>query len=441
MRTWLQTMLQLDSGWPGTTRDITEPGPILDPLNPARVSLAFQALLNVAVLHSNKGAASTSAAGNGGGAGTGSSGQTASTAGTRLVRPPFPGVSLFSGLDIFRQQAAAAAGPQSDDSAAMDSSGVGPTSSRPGAGNPGSTAHGFSPIPGGEPASYPAINADALPENVRNSLATTITVMSRYVNFLYPVFGHYVLADERLWRLTRTVPPFSSVVLTGSSLNMSNTAMFWSRDKSISGIQPIGGGGGGGVSGGIQGSNGGGISDGGGNGGSSAVLAGGTANSTAGNINNGGIGGVGGSGGGVGGVGGNGGGGTRAIAGDDSGNGRYLDSAGSGSSGTGHKEPGNHGLRRSGAGGGGATVASIRLATPRYPAERQGYVDLLTTYARYVARASMLWSQVDTRKLVETLVQSILHVDQQLASESRSCLLDILRPYPPVQPGTMFPDI
>ncbi|KAI7820733.1 hypothetical protein BX661DRAFT_69787 [Kickxella alabastrina] len=78
----------------------------------------------------------------------------------------------------------------------------------------------------------PFIVPDNLPDNIRKALSTAIGVVARYFNVLYPVFGHYVLADERLWRLTRTVPPMSSVVLTGSTFSFENTALLVSSATS-----------------------------------------------------------------------------------------------------------------------------------------------------------------------------------------------------------------
>ncbi|KAJ2254360.1 Cell morphogenesis protein PAG1, partial [Coemansia sp. RSA 454] len=61
-RQLLQNMLQVDSGWPGTSRDIGDAGPILDTLNPARVALAFQALVSVAAIASNNASAANATA-------------------------------------------------------------------------------------------------------------------------------------------------------------------------------------------------------------------------------------------------------------------------------------------------------------------------------------------------------------------------------------------
>ncbi|KAJ2903835.1 Cell morphogenesis protein PAG1, partial [Coemansia aciculifera] len=108
MRQLLLNMLQSDSGWPGTTREVTEIGPILDSLNPARVGLAYQALVALAAIASGRasvGAASgadNGGSGGGSGSGPGQSGN-ADTAKLSLasMHPPFPGVAQLSGLDYF----------------------------------------------------------------------------------------------------------------------------------------------------------------------------------------------------------------------------------------------------------------------------------------------------------------------------------------------------
>ncbi|KAJ2795978.1 Cell morphogenesis protein PAG1, partial [Coemansia furcata] len=220
MRQLMLNMLQTDSGWPGTTREITEIGPILDSLNPARVGLAYQALVAIAAIASSRaslgaaGGGPSSSGGDGGGSGANTNAGTAS-GGVASMHPPFPGVSQLSGLDYF----------------SLDS----PLRSGANMSGTGGSASGLATAGGVRQAAQdsarsrdrqPPVNPAVLPDNIRNALATAISVVQRYFNALNPTFGQYVLADERLWRLTRTVPPFSSVVLTGSPFTFENTATF-----------------------------------------------------------------------------------------------------------------------------------------------------------------------------------------------------------------------
>ncbi|KAJ2672299.1 Cell morphogenesis protein PAG1, partial [Coemansia sp. RSA 1285] len=270
-----------------------------------------------------------------------------------------------------------------------------------------------------------AISTSRLPVNIRTALRTAVGVVTRYCTVLYPVFGHYVLADDRLWRLTRTIPPFSSVVLSGLQFNIENTmiltsgaaggykdhrgALHAAHTAGVSSSALVSGSGAGG-SGGDMSSGNGSVGSGvgsnvvigsGGAGASSSGAAAarqlqqGSAQTAA---------------------------ASRALdVGDDMAESYYLDSqsdaAGAGS---------NPGSRS-------ADIASVLAATIRqtaahYPPERQVYVDLLATYARNVPRAQAFWEITDSRKLIDSLVQNVLHVDQPLAAVSRRCLLDMLDP-------------
>ncbi|KAJ1899923.1 Cell morphogenesis protein PAG1, partial [Coemansia sp. IMI 209127] len=105
--------------------------------------------------------------------------------------------------------------------------------------------------------------------------------------------------------------------------------------------------------------------------------------------------------------------------------------------------PGGAGGAGDGSGNGSADIASVMAASirhtaVRYPQERQVYVDLLAVYARNVPRAQTLWEQANMGKLVDSLVQNVLHVDQPLAAASRTCLLDLLS-MSPLLPSTTSP--
>ncbi|KAJ2733635.1 Cell morphogenesis protein PAG1 [Coemansia sp. BCRC 34962] len=373
MRQLLLNMLQTDSGWPGTTRELSEIGPILDSLNPARVGLAYQALVAIAAIASNR--ASLGAVGGGPsgggdnvGGGSGPSANTGSTGGSLAsMHPPFPGVAQLSGLDYFSLDSP----PRSS----ANTSGAGGCSS-------GLTATGGARKAVQDSASsrdrQPPINPAVLPDNIRNALVTAINVVQRYFNALCPIFGQYVLADERLWRLTRTVPPFSSAVLTGSTFSFENTAAF-----SALALQGIGGSGGTSGLGALNGSE----------SGAGTTSGGPLVNATLSIADN-----------------------TIDGAG---GNGAPL----SGASGT---------LLLDVNGGDGsssyAVVSGIRQAVTRYPVERQVYVDLMAVYTHNMPRVQTLWGPCDRRKVVETMVQNTLSVDQALAAASRACLLDLLCP-------------
>ncbi|KAJ2859155.1 Cell morphogenesis protein PAG1, partial [Coemansia aciculifera] len=377
MRQLLLNMLQTDSGWPGTTRELTEIGPILDSLNPARVGLAYQALVAIAAIASSR--ASLGAAGGGpssggdsGGGSLGPNTNTGSTGGSLAsIHPPFPGVAQLSGLDYFSLDSPVRSG-------ANASSAGGSTSGLTAAGGARQVAQDSARSRDRQPP----VNPVMLPDNIRNALATAISVVQRYFNALNPIFGQYVLADERLWRLTRTVPPFSSVVLTGSTLTFENTATF-----SALALQGIGSNGGATGLGVPNGGESGGGTAGGGPGGGPAANA--TA-SIAENIHDG----AGGSGAPLGGTAGT----LLADASGGDGSGSY------------------------------AMVSGIRQAVTRYPVERQVYVDLMAVYTHNIPKVQMLWGQCDRRKVVETMVQNTLSVDQALAAASRACLLDLLCP-------------
>ncbi|KAJ2799454.1 Cell morphogenesis protein PAG1, partial [Coemansia guatemalensis] len=377
VRQLLQGMLQIDSGWPGTTRDIGDAGPILDTLNPARVGLAFEALVSVAAIATASGNSSSAAAGTAHdpaadladvidedgidvGAGLGADG-----AGpfTRSLRPQFPGVAQLSGLDVF----------------AGDS-------------QPGRHASQSSADAADDTTQKPVtIDPDVLPDNINNALTTAISVVSRYCSVLYPVFGNYILADERVWRQACAMPLFSSVVLTGSAFSLENTALqvpsHGARDpKSSHGSQATGN-----VSNAMTGGAGTGSGS-----GTSGAHAGASSSKTG--------------------------------AGDDVSDRHYIgDIAAPG--------PTYAGTSITGETMAGVTAASapggaeiIRHMAARYPVERQAYVDLMTVHVRNISRAQLFWEQIEPQRLIESLVQNTLHVDQPLAAESRAGLLDLLRP-------------
>ncbi|KAJ2123145.1 Cell morphogenesis protein PAG1 [Coemansia sp. RSA 720] len=377
-RQLLQNMLQVDSGWPGTSRDIGDAGPILDTLNPARVALAFQALVSVAAIASNNASAANattapvdasdgidrgSAVAAAAAAAADSAGQAAT-----LFRPPFPGVAQLSGLDIFASDLQSESEPYKS---VLDGS-----SSSAKSGHPGDR------VRGGELA---VINPDVLPENISNALTTAISVVSRYCSVLTPVFGNYILADERLWRQSCAMPLFSSNVLTGLAFSQENTALLVhgpGQQKALHGSQ---------------------------------VAATAASSSLGGNAV--------GSGGAV---------GSSTLAGpvmaksasDEASDRHYMDEASGSASGAGDAvlSPAN------GSGGVYGAAETARHVAARYPAERQAYVDLMTAYMRNMPRAQLFWEQIESQKLIETLVHSVLHVDQPLAAESRACLLDLLCP-------------
>ncbi|KAJ1721770.1 Cell morphogenesis protein PAG1 [Coemansia erecta] len=418
MRQLLKNMLQVDSGWPGTTRDIVEAGPFLDTLNPARVALAFQALVNVAAIASNRPASAASVA-------TDDSSKTGSN-GSTAFRPPFPGIAQLSGLDVF-------------DVGVLGTLGLGEAAKNPGGGPSGgssnigghlgnSGAHGGArgggslgnslsvtgggassggaaaasacvPGPGCEATQGLVINPDALPDSIRSALITAIGAVTRYFNVLCPVFGNYVLADERLWRLTRTMPPMSSVVLTGSVFNFGNTVLAQSaaasRDHQGSGSAAAAAAGATGVAGAS---------------GSAAGAA------------------------------------TAAGMSDETGDGHYhMDGSGSlGNGGTmahgGSISEGSGGnISGSSPASADAAVNMLRQVVSRYPAERQVYLDLMAVYIRNVPRSRLFWEQTDVTRLIETMVQNVLHVDQTVAAESRACLMDLLCPPSVRQPFGLGP--
>ncbi|KAJ1886329.1 Cell morphogenesis protein PAG1, partial [Kickxella alabastrina] len=437
MRQLLQNMLQIDSAWPGTTRDIAEAGPILDTLNPARVGLAFQALLSVAAIASNKAAAAAASAAaaaaanagskgasnkHGGGGSSnvgGSSNESPADPVTLKLQPPFPGVAQLSGLDVFGLASQSGKGSGGGDSvhhrggvlsidgSIGDGGGSGGGGSGGGAGAGGgsdralgnsfsatigassdASASTAAPTPASGPGAFsnrapgasqpPFIVPDNLPDNIRKALSTAIGVVARYFNVLYPVFGHYVLADERLWRLTRTVPPMSSVVLTGSTFSFENTALLVSSAASSREHQAAG-------ANGISASAGGPIAVGGAS--AAAVQT------------------------------------SRALTmAEDPGT---SGSAGETGAGMGDANSGGADDSRVGSD---AAASILRQAAARYPVERQVYLDLMSVYTRNVPRSQMFWEQADLSKLIDIMVQNILHVDQTLAAESRACLLDLLCP-------------
>ncbi|KAJ2693538.1 Cell morphogenesis protein PAG1, partial [Coemansia sp. RSA 1285] len=453
MRQLLQGMLQIDSGWPGTTRDIADAAPILDTLNPARVAIAFQALVGVAAI------AATSAG----------DGDHDSAAGdkTPALRPPFPGVGQLSGLDCFSVVAATRTGLSS--AAAVSGIGVsalggrgessdkGGTSSAAGTSAPassglpdgvrsrhgggGGTKHGVAGSSNNDRGKGSAgidagnakkdqvvtgaISTSRLPANIRTALRTAVGVVTRYCTVLYPVFGHYVLADDRLWRLTRTIPPFSSVVLSGLQFNIENTmiltsgaaggykdhrgALHAAHTAGVSSSALVSGSGAGGSGGDMSsgngsvgsgvgsnvviGSSGAGVSSSGAA--AARQLQQGSAQTAA---------------------------ASRALdVGDDMAESYYLDPQ-SDAAGTG-SNPGSRSVDIAS-----VLAATIRQTAAHYPPERQVYVDLLATYARNIPRAQAFWEITDSRKLIDSLVQNVLHVDQPLAAVSRRCLLNMLDP-------------
>ncbi|KAJ2371274.1 Cell morphogenesis protein PAG1, partial [Coemansia sp. RSA 2607] len=422
MRQLLKNMLQVDSGWPGTTRDIVEAGPFLDTLNPARVALAFQALVNVAAIASNRPASAAAATS------TSEETNTSGSNGPAALHPPFPGNAQLSGLDVFdvgvlgsltqgeagRGSGGGLGGGSSNIGGHLGVSGahsggcvggpLGNSLSVPGGAKSSSGAAAASScVPGGrcEATQSLSIDPDALPDSIRSALITAIGVVTRYFNVLNPVFGNYVLADERLWRLTRTMPPMSSVVLTGSVFNFGNTVLAQSAAKSRD--QQAAG---------------------------SSASAAAAANGTAGV------------------AGANGSTAVSAAAGgmsDDGGDGHYrMDGSGSLGNGgtTAHGGSISEGSGSSSSGSNSASadaaVNLLRQVVSRYPAERQVYLDLMAVYIRNVPRSRLFWEQTDVTRLIETMVQNILHVDQTVAAESRACLMDLLCPpsiRQPFRPG------
>ncbi|KAJ2758664.1 Cell morphogenesis protein PAG1, partial [Coemansia nantahalensis] len=359
-RQLLHTLLQTDSGWPGTTRGIGDAEPILDTLNPMRVGLAFQAIVNVAAIATARsraagadpadaGAATAAAAtstASGAAAAADDAAASAAAANAAVLCPPFPGVAQLGGLDVLAADAPDAAGAL-------------------------------------------AIDLELLPEAISNALATATSVVSRYCSVLYPVFGRFVLADERLWRQACALPLFSSVVLTGTPFSLENTALqapASSRGEQrshhsgqASGAMAAGAAAGGGA--GAAGAH----------SGSVAANAGATGDNAS----------------------------DRHFTDD-------MDGAGAGGTG-GDSAPGGGG----GGGGGGSprtTSDAIRQLAPRPSPDRQAYVDLMTVHIRCVPRAQIFWEQLEPQRLVEMLVHNVLHVDQQLAAESRACLMDLLCP-------------
>ncbi|KAJ2086514.1 Cell morphogenesis protein PAG1 [Coemansia sp. RSA 986] len=454
MRQLLQGMLQIDSGWPGTTRDISDAAPILDTLNPARVAIAFQALVGVAAIAATRAREGDLDA--------------ATSDKPPALRPPFPGVGQLSGLDVFgvdrshgdisslaattisgiamsslgsrggptasiataaiaTASSGFAEGARSRHGGAKQNINSSNSSSSKGKSKVGSDSNGRK----GDQTVAGIIYSNRLPENIRTALRAAVGVVTRYCNALYPVFGRFVLADDRLWRLTRTVPPFSSVVLSGSPFNIENTMLLTPgpggsykdhrtlhaahASGSHSSAVVVGNGGGGDISSGsgpaghsASGNAGVGSAGASGSGGPAAARqagAGSTPTATA----------------------------SRALGvGDEMTDSYYLDSQG--------RADGEGG----GSGNGSADMtsvlaASIRQTASRYPPERQVYVDLLAVYARNVPRAQIFWEQADTGKLIDSLVQNILHVDQPLASTSRACLLNLLSPST-LLPGTATPE-
>ncbi|KAJ2359295.1 Cell morphogenesis protein PAG1 [Coemansia sp. RSA 2618] len=384
----LQNMLQVDSGWPGTSRDIGDSGPILDTLNPARVALAFQALVSVAAIASNN-TSSASASGTkteaSDGIDQGSAAAAVAAAAAAAadkagqpatsIRPPFPGVAQLSGLDIFVSD--------SQPEAEVHKSAAGGFAAPAKAGQPGDK------VRGGEIA---VIDPDVLPENISNALTTAISVVSRYCSVLTPVFGHYILADERLWRQSCAMPLFSSNVLTGSAFSQENTALLvhgpGREQKALHGTQTSGT-----ASGALVGASAGAA------GGSSALASAAVAKSTS----------------------------------DEASDRHYMDEVAGSSSGVGDA------MLSSGGGLAGGVYDAAEMArhvAAQYPAERQAYVDLMTVYMRNMPRAQLFWEQIESQKLIETLVHSVLHVDQPLAAESRACLLDLLCP-PSMMPAVV----
>ncbi|KAJ2391275.1 Cell morphogenesis protein PAG1 [Coemansia sp. RSA 2611] len=377
MRQLLQNMLQVDSGWPGTSRDIGDAGPILDTLNPARVALAFQALVSVAAIASNGAAAANpdavdaidrgSAA-----AAAAAAAATAEGAGQPAapIRPPFPGVAQLSGLDIFAAEQPSGTEPSNPAAEGSISTA-----------RPGIVGFAGDKVRGGELA---VIDPDALPENISNALTTAISVVSRYCSVLYPVFGHYILADERLWRQSCSMPLYSSMVLTGSAFSQENTALAAhgpSREHRAShGVPPAGV-----ASGALAAA------------GSGAAGAPGALTGSA----------------------------VAKSVSDEASDRHYADELSSGAGAAGESS-----MAAAGGLGGGAPGAAelARQSAAKYPAERQAYVDLMTVYMRNMPRAQLFWEQIESQKLIETLVHNVLHVDQPLAAESRACLLDLLCP-------------
>ncbi|KAJ2551670.1 Cell morphogenesis protein PAG1, partial [Coemansia sp. RSA 1933] len=449
MRQLLQGMLQIDSGWPGTTRDIADAAPLLDTLNPARVAIAFQALVGISAI-----------AANGARRGDGDS-EPGGDKQPPLLRPPFPGVGQLSGLENFgfdspstsgsdasvsvlgnsSTSSRGGGGPGGSIATAVTSSGYadssGPSRSRHGGTKPGTTTSGTAKHKSASDSDNTRISdhpvtgviySSQLPDNIRTALRTGISVVTRYCNVLYPVFGHYVLADDRLWRQTRTVPPFSSIVLSGSPFNIENTMLLTSgtgaggyRDHRTlhgSGSQ------------------------------SNAVVVAGGSDLGSGNGSTG----VGGNAGSLGasgtggGVGGGTSGGRQTAAGstpsasrvlvsgadDDMADSFYLDSPGGGHGADGTSVNGSGDMASSVLA---ATIRQTTAAASRYPPERQVYVDLLATYALNVPRAQVFWEQADTARLVDSLVQNVLHVDQTLAATSRLCLLQLLNLQQPIAGG------
>ncbi|KAJ2723932.1 Cell morphogenesis protein PAG1 [Coemansia sp. Benny D115] len=432
MRQLLHNMLQIDSGWPGTTKDIIDPGPFLDSLNPARVGIAFQALVSVAAIASKKAASSAAAAAasasasanaaagkHGAGATVvkensdeagnlmGKAGLSSTGSPALSFHPPFPGVAQLSGLDFFEVGSQSSAQTESSDGSKCGANGAATVGGRAGGHAAasslsakgavptglGAAAYGFNSFPDAINASQPPfIVVEHLPDNIKSALATAIGVVTRYFNALYPIFGNYVLADKQLWRVSRKMPPMSSVVLTGSTFNFENTAPLVSssssnRDQqapptSISNSATAGAGGS-----------------------SSAAAA--AAASRALTMKEDAIGGTGGSG----------------ISG----------SGGSGPGGLDHSDNPD----RDEAHSGDAAVNILRQEAERYTPERQVYLDLMSVYTRNVPRSQLFWSQTDLAKLIDTLVQNIVHVDQALAAESRACLMDLLCPPSIRQPFDM----
>ncbi|KAJ2007812.1 Cell morphogenesis protein PAG1, partial [Coemansia thaxteri] len=411
MRQLLLNMLQAEGRWLGTTREITEVGPALDSLNPARVGLAYQALVAMALIAGSRASPKSTNAGSSGDSdaraggnnvvGSGSGPETASAGNgdsemlpgksqaSVSLYPPFPGVGQLSGLDFFSMDLQ----PKKGSNALSTGKSAG------GLKISGSTERGAGQaadsLPYAKATQLLSINPELLPENIRLALATATSIMQRYFNALNSMFGQYMLADERLWRLTRTVPPFSSVVLTGTAFSIENTATFSTLllpDSSSHGRPNISHGSDSGAGGG------------GGGGGAGSGSGVGPISSTA------------------------------FARGDGMSDGRYHDGIAVnnfGTAGTVDALLGATGDNDSSTGLY-SVAASIRHAVVRYPAERQGYVDLMTVYTRIVPRVQTMLELNDRRKVVETMVQNVLSVDQALASESRACLLDLLCPVSPL---------
>ncbi|KAJ2891237.1 hypothetical protein GGI21_005919, partial [Coemansia aciculifera] len=202
------------------------------------------------------------------------------------------------------------------------------------------------------------------------------------------------------------MPPFSSVVMTGTAFSFENTAIYSASTLQGSNNSSSGGGGIGGGSGGGSGA--------------AGVVGAPSGGESASGI--------------TGGGGASGGGSTALTASsihENMPDGRFHDGTG------GHATPhgGTAETQMSDIGGGDgsgsgsyAMLPSIRQAVARYPGERQVYVDLMAVYTNNMARVQMLWGNCDRRKVVETMVQNILSVDQPLAAASRACLLDLLCP-------------